>query len=624
MDRLGSYQRAEGIIVYDNCKKAKEELKRQGGKPSSADHDPIYGTAIGETFQWLKKQEQDRPRRFKDEINVFKAQAKKLVGEAKQEVEEQLSRRMLVDFGVLALEVPTGDELRKLLAPRPSAPTLLPAYMDLWAQTSPPPCQLPEVSLWLHGPDYRPPDVQVIWRADLAKDTLERKDRELAATIVSAVRPSSLEAMRLPLPVVRAWLAGKSVPDMGDTEGEVVADDVLDREDVRLALRWNGDESEIIPADSLRQGDTVVVPASYGGIRGGCFDPACSDPVTDRAEQVNLFARGRPVLRLHPEVTKVLDISIPLEDAEEAREALAQLADNDTWPAWKRLWAQKLARSRRSFAVPGEPGWTVLEATRVPFSDLRQVLQSEETLEDGVELTTDAEDSCYSGCAVSLAEHSLDLEALVREHAQRCGLDPFLAEHIAIAAWLHDVGKADPRFQLMLRGGSQIEYFKDETPLAKSATPAGARAERQLARKRSGYPEGARHEVQSLAMLSQRKQVLEERLKRICSSRQPDLDLILYLVSSHHGYCRPFAPFAIDDQPVDICLPEQKSEVFGTIDFPTTSSQHNLHRLDSPLADRFWQMVNRYGWLELCWLETILRLADHRASEEEERRKRSS
>lgn len=616
VDRLGTYQKAEGVVVYDNCKVLKEELKRRGEKPSLADDDPIYGKALGETVRWLEEQEKERPRKVKQELKKLREAAKKLKEDVQPWAEEQLARKAQVDFGVLALEVPAGDELTKLLAPKPNAPTLLPAYLDLWAQTSPAPSQVPEVSLWLHGPSSGPADVQVIWRADLSEDVLQRGDLEGATAIVTAVRPSSLEAMSLPFATARAWIAGQSVRDLGDTEG-ATGEDQEPAASGRRALRWRGAESEVVAATTLKPGDTIVVPASYGGIRSGCFDATSTESVMDRAEQANLFARARPVLRLHPKVADGLEVALPLDEAEEARDSLGRLAANGDWPAWKRLWAQKLAKGRGLLVVSGEPGWTVIEAKRVSLVELQSVIQPADTLEDGVELTTDGDDSCHAGRAVSLSEHSADVEASAREYAMRCGLGLWLSEHVALAAWLHDIGKVDRRFQLMLRSGSEIDYFKDETPWAKSAMFPGAREAHRLAQKRSGYPPGARHEVQSLAMLDGQKAALTERLKKLDSTREADLDLVLHLVASHHGYCRPFAPVVIDEDPVDIYLAKHASKEFGTIDFSVPTSKHELHRLDSALGDRFWALLAKYGWQELCWLEGILRLADHRASEEE-------
>jgi CRISPR-associated endonuclease/helicase Cas3 len=629
LDRLGSYEKSECVVVYDNCKKLKEELKRRGEKPED---DPIYGKALGETVRWLREQEKERPKKLKEELKKLKDEAKNLKGEAKQRAAEKLARKALVDFGVLALDVPTGDELRKLLAPKPNAPTLLPAYLDLWAQTSPAPSQVPDVSLWLHGPNSGPSDVQVIWRADLSEDVLRRGDLELATAVVASVRPSSLEAMSLPFPTARAWLAGKVPRDLGDTEGATSDDDERATSDDnayqdakgRPALRWKGDESEIIVArsnigPSLKPGDTIIVPASYGGIRRGCFEASSSEPVRDRAEQAQFLSRARPVLRLHTQILETNGLTLPLDEPEEARNALVRLALNSDWPQWKRLWAARVAKGRSSFVVAGDPSWTVLDAKRVALAELRSVIQPEETLEDGVELTTDGDESFCAGRAVSLSEHSCDVETLAREYATRCRLGEWLAEHVALAAWLHDVGKADRRFQIMLRGGSEIEYFKDESPWAKSAMPQGARAARKLARERSGYPSGGYfHAVQSVAMLDGHKSVLAEWLKKRVSMKEPDLDLVLHLVGSHHGECRPFAPVAVDDAPIKISLAGHSSNVFGKIDFSEVPSNPMLHRLDSPLGDRFWKLVVKYGWLELCWLEAILRLADHRASEEEQ------
>jgi CRISPR-associated endonuclease/helicase Cas3 len=92
----------------------------------------------------------------------------------------------------------------------------------------------------------------------------------------------------------------------------------------------------------------------------------------------------------------------------------------------------------------------------------------------------------------------------------------------------------------------------------------------------------------------------------------PDSDLVLHLIASHHGNCRPLAPVVDDHNPVRVrfLINGINSEV---------SSATGLEALDSSVAPRFWSLVRRYGWWGLALLEGVTRLADHRASEEEQR-----
>jgi CRISPR-associated endonuclease/helicase Cas3 len=319
------------------------------------------------------------------------------------------------------------------------------------------------------------------------------------------------------------------------------------------------------------------------------------------------------VLRLQKDVLGQLGLEISGEDRDEIRAQIESASADAAAPAWRRLLFARLARSNTRTVVDAEnrDSWVVLHGSRVRVAVLRAALEADDTVEAGAELSTDDDDSYHAAVAVELSDHSSHVEAFARAYARCVGLHADLVSDLALAGWLHDIGKADRRFQIMLRGGSEIDFFKhSETLLAKSGMQPGAKRAQRIARERSKYPRGARHEVQSVAMLTMH---IDE-----VRGRAHDLDLVLHLVGSHHGFCRPFAPVAFDETPVDVELREHKSQEFGEISFARTSSGNELYRLDSPLADRFWGLVEKYDWFGLCWLEAILRLADHRASEEEQ------
>ena len=176
------------------------------------------------------------------------------------------------------------------------------------------------------------------------------------------------------------------------------------------------------------------------------------------------------------------------------------------------------------------------------------------------------------------------------------------AGDVALAARLHDLGKADPRFQAWLQGGNALAAQLAPRLLAKSRRLPGDRRQRERARRRAGYPPGSRHELLSVRLVESAPSLLE---------RASDADLVLHLIASHHGHCRPFAPVIADDEPVDVRLDEGGRPL-------AVSSATGLEAIDSGVAERFWRLVRRYGWWGLALLEAILRLSDHRCSEAEE------
>jgi CRISPR-associated endonuclease/helicase Cas3 len=539
--------------------------------------DPIYGEALARTWEWLPD-------------GVF-------------------------NFAALCLTPEIAD---KVTAPKPMAPVLLSSHLDRWVQTSPYPDASPDVGLWLHGISAEQvADVNIVWRADLTERLLKSENGELAVSLVTACRPGSGEALSLPIAAVRAWLA--HVADQKDESVSIQVADVdgvdVDGQEVppangaiRPVLRWRGDESQVaLRVADVRPGDTLIVPATYGGISACNWDADDGSEVSDLGHQVQAEQRLRAVLRLSPAVLTEPDLpalpapsAVDLDDDVDDASVVGDWLDSarstlDPASFTASLVGMLLNDEKRTVLRvkaddSDDPGGSFfVVSSSKPLPALRSL---REPVGDTVDSEPDT--SSFSGAATPLRDHLKDVETWAFRTALKCGLPAALASDLALAGRLHDVGKSDPRFQVMLHRGR----LPSGELLAKSKVAASERNERERIRREAGYPRGGRHELLSVAMIQENPDLAAE---------AHDWELVLHLVASHHGYCRPFAPAVYDPHP-----DQAEFALDGVALWHSTAT--DLARIDAGVADRFWNLIRRYGWFGLARLESILRLADHRAS----------
>ncbi|HEX7114951.1 MAG TPA: CRISPR-associated endonuclease Cas3'', partial [Steroidobacter sp.] len=593
LNRTGRDIPAQGAIVV-----------RAEQAEDSAD-DPVYGASLAATWKWLS-------------TNAKKVRKGK-----------RAQATLEVDMGALAIaklipaeEPKRGQLLAQLNAPAAQAPVMFPTYVDHWAQTCPAPMPTPDPALFLHGPERGLPDVQVCWRADLdpaQQFTFEEQRREAWLEALAYCPPAAAECMAVPLHVVRSWLAGRDVAALptSDIESakaveEPVGEDVPGRE----LIRWIGrDETEITSDPSaLRPGEVLVIPAKLGGWDSfGHVPPTqTGNQIIDLAERANFLARRRAVLRLHPDVlaqwpesvarddlialAQSDDLEERLAEPEEVisrlRELLFSVATQESLPEWLRRIAEILSNDRQL-----ERGLELHPCGGLIVRGSRLVGSTEST-----DTFSDEDDASASGTTrVSLHEHSRGVAHYARRFAQGCGLSAEITKDLELAGYCHDLGKADPRFQALLNNGNPWVSMLGGELLAKSERIPQGRTAYERARARSRYPKGGRHELLSVRLIEREKSLL---------STAHDPDLVLHLVASHHGFCRPFAPVIDDSEPLEVVF------ILGGHRFSALSNT-GLERLDSGMADRFWRLTRKYGWWGLAWLEAILRLADHRCSEAE-------
>ncbi len=499
--------------------------------------------------------------------DVIYGDASKDTWKALEEIAVLEKKKRFIDFGVLALP-------EKLDRPtdKPDAPVMPPAYVDLWACTNPPPSVEPEVALFLHGAERAGADVEIAWRADLTQSTLEQRAR-----MVELVPPRAAEMMAVPVWKVRRWLCGNPAADVTDLEGEPESDS---REPARgrEALLWRDGEAKRIWPHQIAPGDVIVVPSEYGGSDAWGWTGRAEKHVVDIAFDVAAkLRRGDIAIRLHRNVlSDDLWAQVrPLIETQynDARELWSQLKSIEDPLLNKELAAMRPSTIDAVFYDPDDPlQGVILTARRSKTSDA----------------STEDDSSGSFGTEVELKDHTRHvLEKTIEFSA---GLPDPIRRALELAARLHDSGKADGRFQSWLSDGASLGKI-----LAKSG--------RRLS-KPATLPKYWRHEA-----LSVRLAITDPEFHSADLEVQ---ELALWLIGTHHGWGRPFFPH--DDE-----MDDRSRTVDGT-ELPASPGPQRLdfdwNGLD--WASLFDRLQTRYGPWELARCEAILRLADHRASEEEE------
>lgn len=450
-----------------------------------------------------------------------------------------------------------ADKRAGLMLQTEEAPVLLPAHLDALVQTSPGPEPEPFIEYFLHGSKRGAPDVYVVWRSDLEGSEADW------IKIVAQCPPSSSEAMPVPLCAFRRWMTSESYKDESDLE--IAATDEATEADYGsdAVLVWQGQENswKARRASQIPAGATLVLPSSSLGWNDLGYKP--DDCAIDRGDEAHRPMQKRICLRLHPNL-------IDQWDAFPNRDRLKGLVSNSASDLDK-IWEELKLSNAPEFKA---------------FSGLDSDSLSPYAAGRGWIIETYLVDNRPSkGRSVLLEDHLQHVEEAV-DVIVRDLLPSDLEHALKTAARYHDYGKADLRFQAWLRNGDAIAASYARKPIAKS--------EKRVLRSQQecGLPKNFRHELISVLFAEKASDIDAE-----------TRDLVLHLIASHHGRCRPFAPPTIDQEAE--CI-----EFKGTSICRSELVENPACALGHGVPERFWKLTKQYGWWGLAYLEAMLRLRD--------------
>lgn len=433
------------------------------------------------------------------------------------------------------------------------APEILTGILWEWVKTTTPPEGEAPVEPYFSGiatPEY---SLSVIWRAHLPK----------AGTRLWP-RATDREAVEVPLSEFREALVEDEVVHRLSSDGVTV--------------------EEVASHSELRPGDQVLIPADRGLMDEFGWNPNATAPVVD----VSLLGGGLPLDGTA--IKRLCGISV----SDLVARAVGGLED-EMDDADRNNAAEKLLKAVRNAQPPS--GWDSSEWADFTNSLEPRIIEARlevprlKTRNFAREARVGEFDETSLGTTTQLGPHGETVGKRAGVVAERIGVPSELQEVIALAGNLHDIGKADPRFQRWLdpEGNAKV-------PMAKSNAP---RHRWEAMREQAGWPRGGRHED------------LSARLVQAWLKDQPSWgsstlrDLLIHLVISHHGKGRPLVPPVHDDTHGKVC-----SVVSGT----RVEVAADLSVVDWEQPARFRRLNKLFGPWGLALLESIVIRSDHSVS----------
>ncbi len=497
-----------------------------------------------------------------------------------------------IDFGIKKfkkiIDKCNYDQVAEFVMPGPVSCNLLPSHMDLLCQTHNHLHIDPDISPFLHGFERGSPMVSVIWRSGLDANWED---------IMNALLPKSIESMQVPIWDIRKYLKNeKDLCADGDVEWQLAEGmdnekraKGMDNEKRAKISAWvwrgkkSGQNGEINP-DDIKPSDVIVLRTEDGGWSKlghiPDMDEYGSNENTDKtcvdiAEKATFESTKKLVIRMGN--------NFPVKMTDEGKDLIHAIKNE-----YSKMDIEKIKKTIWK-SLEKTPLWDSLKAidktlkidsdmTNSPIDHIGElddnILLIKSRYKTGQKKDKDTPKEI-------LEDHTDDVVKNVKKYVEKLKLDDFTAL-FEMTAKVHDIGKADKRFQDML-------YRSKMHHPQLRAKDNGKKKDSSVIY----YPKGFRHEF-----------ISSEFAKTLNTF---DNDLFLHLVESHHGHCRPFVPVVIDDE---------NPNIEYVLDGKTLQAQAStgIERVGSGAAKRFWICVRKYGWWGLAWLEALFILADWEAS----------